>query len=585
MINLYRWSAAGNYELVTNRLPLNPELNLESAIYYKNVDASDDCSRVFFTSPYELIAGASGLYEWEEGTLRDAGVRPGGSVGPPMGGAGRAVLGGEVDSRGTARWSAVSPDGSRVFFTAIASSGRPAVFMREDDPSCEPLPAPCTIEISASETAVPTNGARFEAASEDGSRVFFRANYGIADTSSDGPPDGACGPLAPFETEFDSSQKLEEKPCDLYAYDVESGELTDLSADAADAGVGAQIQGTVAVDEDGSHVYFAALGQLVPGKGRTYAENTAGFGSANVYLAREGQPLSYVTTLAEHGPVPGGGLAGDLLGLGGFGAALMRRADGWVANTSVDGGELLFTSSLPLTGWESGGVDKYAAYVWSADTGRLACVSCRPDGLPSIAATFPSSFLLANPQESHRSRSLSEDGSRVFFTSPDVLAPGADAGKRNVYQWQEGQVFFLAVAERAGLNGLLGYHGSSASGDNVFIATGEQLAPQDHDFLSDVYDVRVDGGFPVVSQPPECQVDESLPLLPNQIYCQGDPSPQPPASGPAFQGPGNPPQGKPRPRRCAKGKVRRRGKCVKRRNRGAKRKRGRAANSNRGGVK
>ena len=57
-----------------------------------------------------------------------------------------------------------------------------------------------------------------------------------------------------------------------------------------------QVQGAVAVSDDGSHVYFAALGQLVPGKGRTYAQNVAGEGSANVYLAHEGG-VSYVTTL------------------------------------------------------------------------------------------------------------------------------------------------------------------------------------------------------------------------------------------------------------------------------------------------
>ena len=37
---------------------------------------------------------------------------------------------------------------------------------------------------------------------------------------------------------------------------------------------------------------------------------------------------------------------------------------------------------------------------------------------------------------------------------------------------------------------------ASASGDDVFFATRERLAPTDTDELVDVYDARVDGGFP-----------------------------------------------------------------------------------------
>jgi hypothetical protein len=597
--NLYRWNAAdGGYELVTDRLPLNPQLR--SGSYYDEVIGSDDCSRVYFTSKYELIVGASGLYEWDEGTLRDAGILPDGVVGadalPLIGSvSARAVFGGEVDlglNAATGRRNAVSLDGSRLFFTALSDegpdSGRPAVFVREDaaettDPACVP-PLPnstrCAVDVSQSQTAVPTKGARYEAASPDGSRVFFRANYGIAASSSSGPTGQACGPLG-SETESDSSPELEQRFCDLYAYDTENGQLTDLSADAADPN-GAQIQGTVAVDADGSHVYFAALGQLIPGKGRTYAQNVAGFGSANVYLAHGGQ-LAYVTTLVEHGPALGDG--GDLLGRGTGGADLMRRIK-WVANTTPDGGKLLFISASNLTGYDSGGLDGYEAYLYSAATGGLDCVSCRPDGLPSVGASHP----LQVPDEDHRPPSISEDGSQVFFTSPNVLAPGAVSGQQNVYEWQQGQVFFLANAEGAGLNGISGYRDMSLSGDDVFIATGERLAPQDTDSLSDVYDLRVASpGFPVESKPPPCQVAESIPLEANQVYCQGDRTPQPASSSPAsagFSGAGNPPQTNPHPKRCPKGKVRRHGRCV-RKHSGHRRKHGhkRAASANRGGVK
>jgi hypothetical protein len=577
--NLYRWSAdSGDYELISNRLPQNPELDPVGGGYYRTIEASDDCSRVYFSSPYEFISGASGLYEWNEGTMQDTGEDTTGS----------AVLGGAADVAATSRWNAVSPDGSRVFFTATTSEGAPGtpgIFLREDE---------TVTEISTSETAVPTSGARFEAASPDGTRVFFRANYGI-DAQNPGAgttKNGACGPRSETETDVRTDPELEPKSCDLYAYDVETGELTDLSAHTSPQG--AQIQGVVAIDEDGSHVYFATLGQLVPGKGRTYAQNTAGFGSANVYLYRNGEPLTYVTTLAEHGPSPSEvGLVGDLL----TASALMRRALAWTAATSADGSELVFESSRNLTGYETGRVDKFAAYLYSADSGRLVCVSCRPDGLPLAADVVPggteghqSSWLLAKPQSAgYRARSISADGRLVAFSTPDAIAPGAVAGKRNVYLWRGGQVTLLAIAERGGVNGAAGYQGMSADGNDIFIASGQQLAPQDKDFISDVYDVRVGGGFPFSEPPPECQVNESIPLQPNQIYCQGDRTSQPGTPSPSsagFRGPGNLPEGKSRPRRCPKGKVRRRGKCVKRPKRGAKqKKRNRAANTNRGGAK
>jgi hypothetical protein len=608
--NLYRWRVEGDsvsYELITDRLPLNPAADPVSGLY-NQIEAAEDCSRFYFKSAYELIAGASGLYEWDEGTLRDAGVLPDGTVGddlplPTETTAGPAVPGGEVDVSATARWNAVSPDGSRLFFTAIAnegpSSGKPAIFMREDGGAS-------IVEISASETAVATNGARFEAASPDGSRVFFRANYGIAETSSAGASDERCGPLAfpgevPDETIYTSESNLpiEAKRCDLYAYDVESEELSDLSADANPADpIGAAAQGTVAVDEDGSHVYFAALGQLVPGEGRTYAQNVAGLGSANVYLARldeDGEPseLTYVTNL--------GRANGDLL----VGALMRTDVLGkWTAEASADGNELLFESTDNLTRYDSGGGK--VVYLYSADSGEIACVSCRPDGQPTLVAPdgkFHGGRLDEPKLLNGGARSMSEDGSRVFFVSPDVLMPGAVAGKRNVYEWEEGQVYFLAIAERADgffLNPSANYLDSSASGDSAFIATDERLAPQDRDFVTDVYAVPVDGGFPVAPELPECQVDESVALLANQIYCQGDRTPAPRTSSPAsagFSGAGNPPPNKPcrkgklrkrgkcvsKP--CPKGKVRKRGKCVNRPKQGAKHKRGRAAHANRGGVK
>ncbi|HWM62524.1 MAG TPA: hypothetical protein VNP96_00860 [Solirubrobacterales bacterium] len=572
--NLYRWHASdGSYDLITDSMPLNPSVGSNGETLYTQLETSDDCSRVYFRSTYQFISGASGLYEWDEGVLRDAGKLPDGAPEDD------AVAGGEVDYRGSARWNAVSPDGNRFFFAATRNegpnSGKQGIFMREDS-------GETVIDITQSQTSVVTQGARFEAASPDGSRVLFRANYGIAANSSVGATNEGCGSSS-GETVFEFTPPIEQKPCDLYAYDVESGDLTDLSADENPADpIGAAIQGTVAIDEDGSHVYFAALGQLIPGKGKTYAQNVTGPGSANIYLSHPGS-LSYVTTLSRAG-------TNDLFGPGDGRDApngvLMRKATRWTAETTPDGSRLLFEASANLADYNSGGFKE--AYLYSAETGELSCVSCRLDGLPS-QSSFPDRRLVLPRQLilSHRANAMSEDGSRIFFTSPNALAIGGVAGKNNVYEWQDGKVQFLAIAEPSGGNGMGEYLDASASGDDVFIATKEQLAPQDVDLVADVYDLRVDGGFPVEPPLVPCQVDEAVSLLPDQGYCQGPSAPQPPAPGPAsaaFQGTGNT-STKPKPKPCRKGKVRRQGKCVKRQKQGGKRKQSRAAHTNRGGAK
>jgi hypothetical protein len=578
VVNLYVWRRDGGYELVTNRLPLNfSSPGYVSGLFYDQFDMADDCSHVFFRSAYQFLSGSSGLYEWEEGELRDGGVRPDGSALAGVSAATETVVGGETDGTLTTRWNAVTPEGA-LFFTAVSNagtdSGKRAVFLREDGGGS-------VIDVSQSETGVPANGARFEGASMDGSHVFFRANYGIANTSSVGATTGICA-----STDQTSLETIGNEPCDLYDYDIATEELTDLSADPNGAGV----VGVVAIDEDGSHVYFAALGQLISGKGKTSAENQVSR-SANIYLAHDGQ-LSYVTNLAQH-VSPG---EGDLLQASPnapASSALLRNAPKWSATTSGDGSKLLFTSaSKSITGYDSGGPQE--AYLYSdgpANAGMIACVSCRPNGQPSKGSQAGQSPLAGGGEGFFYGRQarpvvMSDDGRRIFFNSKDVLAPGATSGAQNVYEWEDGNVYFLAIAKPSAGSGMAGYFDASVSGDHVFIATSEKLAPQDIDNVSDVYDLSVGGGFPAAVVPHECD--------PAADECQGIPTPQPPAvtAPPStdFHGAGNSPS---ETKKCHKGRVLRHGKCMKKpgKHKNAHKKKAgnsgsaRTANSNRGGAK
>jgi hypothetical protein len=134
---------------------------------------------------------------------------------------------------------------------------------------------------------------------------------------------------------------------------------------------------------------------------------------------------------------------------------------------------------------------------------------------------------------------VSDDGERVFFDSPDQLTTDAPApsGARfqlqsiaregplevNVYEYEAGRIYLIAPA--AALSGI------TPSGDDAFFYTADQLVPQDRDGTVDIYDARVDGGFPALAVP-QC----------SGTACQGAPAPAPIFAAPpsaTFSGVGN----------------------------------------------
>lgn len=471
--NLFRRDPGGSRTVLSNLAPTNAPLP-GGGERYGSVAASEDCGHVVFETPYAYPSvGASGLYEWDHGTLRNVGVLPGGGV------AAKATLGA---IGGQNAWNAISESGSRIFFSATSNdgndAGKPALFVRRDGAS--------TVKASASKTAVVNQGAVYQLASKSGSRVLFLANYGLTSTTSAGPTDGNCAFSPPLS-------------CDLYAYDVATGDLTDLSAHTAESG-GAMVAGVLGASDDASHVYFAARGQLVPGRGRSVAANFS-HGSYNVYLAHAGQ---------HHfvGLLRGAEVSASAKRNGALVGRSTAPSSPWASRVTADGRHLLFPSSADVTGYDSGGVTE--AYLYSADDDATVCVSCRRDGQPSVggaagddAAATP---LASDGSTGHRNplqppRTLSADGSRVFFEKPDALATGAVSGRDNVYEWRDGQVALLASGSPADPATRMRFEDASDSGDDAFLSTREALLPRDVDGDLDVYAVRVDGGLPWT--PPE----------------------------------------------------------------------------------
>jgi hypothetical protein len=414
--------------------------------YFSTIMRGDaDLSHVLFETSAELTPEAVTLantaiklYKWANGTLTLESRLPDGTA--VSGSAGGSAA-------GAGEWinGAISDDGSRVFFSSAGFGARP-LFVRENG---------VTTQITASGV--------FRGASDDGSKVFFTT--------------GSAGPLM--------------------SYDVATQTATTLSVDAG--GTSHTALGLIDFSDDGSRVYFAANGQLVPGAPTT---------GTKLYLWDNG----VVKFIAS-----------------GFGAEIQL----WSTIVQLkeprmyvtpDGEALLFITRVPITGYDNSNPDCdtgacMEAFLYRADTEQIVCVSCNPSGAPpadDVGTGFE--FGLGST-----SRHLSDDGSRAFFGSPDPLVPEDVNGENDVYMWEDGELQLISTGRDSEFSA---FADASPSGDDVFFVTSERLSGWDRDDSQDMYDARVGGGLPEPRPPaPVCVGDE----------CQGQPS------RPAFIQPGTSP--------------------------------------------
>jgi hypothetical protein len=427
------------------------------------------------------------------------------------------------------------------------------------------------------------------AISDDGSRVFWSETstgqtYVRIDGTETKEIDDPGAPGRFLTASADGSKVLLSDGC-LYDVDAETCE-----ADLAQ-GDGAKFQGILGVGEDLSRIYFVDTAALTPPGEENENGEHAEAAKFNLYAWHEGTTSFIAALLPRDNKEITLGTGSPF---GGWHASRSNRT----AQASADGRYLAFMSQASLTGYDStlnggGQCQKisvtsacYEVFEYDAAAEELSCASCNPTGQRPLGSSklgvirgFPS--LAPFPQLSN----LTLDGQgRLFFDSQDALSPYDTNGRtQDVYQWEANGV---GDCKRAGgcVRLISSGHspddsiflGSSASGDDVFFITREQLSLADKDEQLDLYDARVGGGIASESETlrSECQGEACQPaaLVPN------DPTP----SSSAFSGPGNVKERGASRRRCPKGKrrVRRRGKarCVKTH-------RQRAANTNRGGVK
>lgn len=460
------------------------------------------------------------LYEWTGGQLRLVSRQPGTDTPFPQSSA--------LGASGGSLAGAVSEDGRHIFFTGqtATSASTQKIYRRTDGTS--------TMLVSPSRRTVPdTEAAKvFRFGTPDGNRVFFTSNERLTDAA---------------------------QPGDLYRYDVAADELLDLSAGATPA----EVQGVLAIDRAGDHVYFAAIGQLVPGEGAA--------GLPNLYLWEDdGTPEGAVRFIATLDPAVGTTINDSGPPLNRFDSENWSSEPGSrAAEATEDGARLLFQSREDLVPeYESGGLSQVYLYDAEANggTGELSCVSCialDPADPEDVVDSHARAGRIALGVTSEGSTgAMSVDGSRIVFHTAEPLLERDTNGEFDAYLWEEGDVSLLS----SGTSPYPSYaYGMGGSGTDAFFTTSERLVPVDVDSAIDVYTARVAGGL--LSQNP--------PFVPGCVgeECRGagtvPPASNPPVSS-SFQGPGN---AQPRPPRCGKGKRRvrtRSGKtrCVKKRRAG-----------------
>lgn len=534
------------------------------------VGASPGFRHFVLTSLAELVEGPTvpgkTIYAWSNGQIEPVSVKPSGEGG--------ALVEGEAGSGfGSAR-GVISEDGSRVFWSAgTYPSTTSGLYVRDteaDESARLDVKQPDASGIGLVRPV-------FQAASADGTVVFFTDPQQLTDDASSGGSDLYR--------------------CELPPGGIASGcaTLDDISV-PLEAGESAEVEGIAAgITADGKAIYFVARGVL--DEAPSELGDSAASGEPNLYLWQQGVGVRFIATLAEADKSDWGELPSEPDG----------RASILSAAPSRSGRYLAFMSQRDLTGYDNrdraDGAPTQEVYRYDALTGQLMCASCLPTGGRPHGAT--SGAPLVNPAGIWKGLSLAAalpqptaisaggislyhpravlDNGRVYFNAIDSLVPADSNGQWDSYQYEptgvgdcssssgspsissSGQGCVSLISSGTGEDEAA-FFDASETGDDAFFFTPARLSVLDEDSEVDIYDARVGGVEATLPADTECLGEACQPLA----QAPNDPTP----ASAAFLGAGN--IHSPARKRCRKGKrkVKRHGhvRCVPKKHRKAAKK-------------
>ncbi len=400
--------------------------------------ASPDAAHIAVSSGVPLTSpapppGEHGLYEWSAGALSLISELPG--HGGDIGGA----LGYQKAQLGSDARHAISNDGSRVFWSAVNRH----LYLRD-------VGRGETLQLDLPQGGSGEGPARpvFQDASDDGSRVWFTDIQQLT-------PGSGARELHPdlYECQIPLAGKLRCALSDLTPLNGAKepasvqGFIAGASEETCDEATGAEC-----------NVYFVADGVLAPGAvaGRCNQSEYKPEAQCDLYLSHDSEPPRLVAVISGE----------DRADWGQEGSELGKL----LARVSPDGRWLAFMSDRNLTGYDTRdaltGKPTEEAYVYDAQSGRLACASCEPTGArptgreivrstiakaaenaplvdgndawetgTTLAASVPGWVPYYIGYALYQPRFLSDSG-RLFFDSYDGLVPKDVNGQWDVYEYQ-----------------------------------------------------------------------------------------------------------------------------------------------------
>jgi hypothetical protein len=276
----------------------------------------------------------------------------------------------------------------------------------------------------------------------------------------------------------------------------------------------------VNISADGTHIYFIAEQEIGN-------EGTAG--APNLFVWAGGM-TRYIATVA---PTDLEQTSNSEYIASSLGFPALTNWTEWVTNRPKQNAEqgpgaessrstptgdiLVFESRAKLTGYENAGHTEIYRYDAEAKSESVVCVSCNnaasqatADARLQFLNEVPVSIIVNN---------VNNDGSRIFFETPEALVGEDVDGVSDIYEWSvnEGQVTRGLISSglstrypfpegalqgRPVENALLSV---TPDGANVVFQTQNALTPDAPlGGALQIYDARIDGGFPMMPAAQRC---------------------------------------------------------------------------------